>query len=56
MKPSQASNQDLSKIGQDSEKQDDLPKNNQKKLSKWLLILLVLGGGIGSWQILKPSS
>ncbi|WP_330204257.1 efflux RND transporter periplasmic adaptor subunit [Cyanobacterium sp. Dongsha4] len=56
MKPSQASNQDLSKIGQDSEKQDDLPKNNQKKLSRWLLILLVLGGGIGSWQILKPSS
>lgn len=60
MKPTEVTPQQLAKSElpfeeEQTEKPSEL-KHNKSKLSRWLLAILILGGGTALWQVFTPSS
>ncbi|HAC63563.1 MAG TPA: hypothetical protein DCF68_08475 [Cyanothece sp. UBA12306] len=57
--PSQQLSEAKSPVEQQKlEKESKLINNNKKKLKlgRWLLLTLILGGSVGTWQIINPST
>ena len=51
MKSKQTSSQELEN---NIEEQNQAPNSNKNKLFRWILSLLILGGGIALWQFFPP--